>query len=253
MAEITRQTCFWCERRSWKMTRDHVIPTHYRRRANVVAACFNCNNGRSSITSIAILVGKGQFAEKLPRKRVMQKMRRLIDKFRPVIEAKLCGNTRTFCLQELDVIETLFKWRRPMKTRLHYSEIISATDGRLVARSGMGGVYKTFDAIAGPGVTTLALVHLSDRVRAELIRQHPVFGTMPITEALDRVLGSGVDDLSNRMDASVLPLLPSEYFEVEHFDEAATEEATSTYGDFFAEKMKDKEMIVVRAPRDENN
>lgn len=60
-----------------------------------------------------------------------------------------------------------------MTTRLHYSDVLTGLDGRLVSLDGVEGMYHIYDAVAGPGVTTLAIAYLGNAVKAELRRQFP--------------------------------------------------------------------------------
>lgn len=106
--------CFWCEEKTFRRTKDHVIPKYYKRdldlngwrRNNIVMACLRCNNERSIITGAAVMMlrypnrAKGRW----PSDRLRLKLLSLLDKFTPLVEAKLSGRIQTFCLQELATV-----------------------------------------------------------------------------------------------------------------------------------------------------
>ena len=123
------------------------------------------------------------------------------------------------------------------KDVLHYSEVISLADGRLVAYNGIEGVYNVCNAVAGPGVTTLALTFLAEPVKKIILAKYPTLGRSEVKRGVDAALkdfnaqrtgdheGSGHDAdialLNKLMDEYVFPLMPSEYLELEHMGDAA--------------------------------
>ncbi len=147
-----------------------------------------------------------------------------------------------------------------MKTQVHYSAVLSATDGRMVSISGMDGIYEVFDAVAGPGVTTLALMFLSDPVKKYLLERFPKYAT--VTQALDTALdewrkaypseesrkASAANSMKPYLDKHVLPLVGDEYVEVEHMGDAAVNKLGKEYPDFLNKTLKGKEVIAVVAP-----
>lgn len=139
-----------------------------------------------------------------------------------------------------------------MKTTVHYSDVLSISDGRLVSFDRMEGVYRIADALAGPGCTTLSLVYLAKPLAEVLKARCPVLAEPRIKEALDRALDEfrqlperSQDDLKRLMNQHVLPLLPGEYFEVEHLGEEAVDKLQEGYGPFLDELLKDKPVIAV--------
>jgi len=151
---------------------------------------------------------------------------------------------------------------------LHYSEVISVSDGRLVAHNGMDGVYKVCDAVAGPGVTTIALTFLAEPVKQIILAKYPTLGRPEVKRAVDAALadfkvqrtgdrtgpGRVADDklLAKLMDAYVLPLMPSEYLELEHMGEEALDALMNGdetgYKQHLDKILKDKDVIVVVMP-----
>lgn len=124
-------------------------------------------------------------------------------------------------------------------TKVRYCALLSVTDGRLVAKDGMAGVYEAFDAVAGPDVTTIALIYLRDKVRAELLRQYPELGSPVIGGRIADICKTDLANLHARMDADVLPLLSREYYEVKHLDD--TEELEEGYAPFLDKLFKEKQ------------
>lgn len=150
-----------------------------------------------------------------------------------------------------------------MKTKVHYSDVLSATDGRLVSTSGINGIYKVFDAVAGPGVTTIALLYLGDTVKDYLKKKFPKYASREVKEALDLALTqwkmaypddkarkeAGAESMKFYLDQHVLPLVGDEYVEVEHMGDKEVEKLGEGYGDFLGEKLAGKEVIVVQTDK----
>ena len=139
-----------------------------------------------------------------------------------------------------------------MKTKLHYSEIISITDGRLVAFNGMEGVYNVCNAVVGPGVTTLAILYLNTRVKNVILETYPTLDSPEITKAVDKVLeeweekGKGESLLNTLMDKYVLPLMPSKHLELTHLSDDDVERVGEGYGEFLEDKLKGKKVIIAQ-------
>ena len=146
----------------------------------------------------------------------------------------------------------------------HYADLLSATDGRLVSPAGMDGVYALFDWLAhDSGVTTLALLHLRDRVKAHLLGLFPELGTPAAAAAVTAALGawkaagSPADDapgggLTARLDEHVRPLLRPSY-DVPRLPGDTHREAVASYGRFLDEKLAGKEVIAVVVPGEDND
>lgn len=138
-----------------------------------------------------------------------------------------------------------------MGTRVHYTDLLSATDGRLVSTSHMDGVYKVFDAVAGPGVTTLALTFLADPVKKRLREQHPWTARPEVADAITAAIAdlrNGNNSMKDVMDRHVLPYAPSEFIEVEHMGEENVAALQGGCADHLGKLLKGKEVIVVVAP-----
>jgi hypothetical protein len=143
-----------------------------------------------------------------------------------------------------------------MKTSLHYTDILCATTGVLVSPDGMDGCYRVFDAVAGPGVTTLALTFLFPKVRERLRSAHPEYDKpevdAAVAKARDEFVAAGASAQSVReaMERHVRPLLPSEFTEVTHMGDENVEAMGADYKAHLGEVLADKEVIVVVAPEE---
>lgn len=110
-------------------------------------------------------------------------------------------------------------------TKLHYTELLSYTDGRLVAYNHMDGVYAVADAVVGPGVTTVGLTVCADKVKTHIRELFPVFNKPEIKDAITTALKNDPPEkkcdplFKAAMDKYVLPLIGQEYFDVPHINE----------------------------------
>lgn len=97
------------EVRSFRLTDDHVIAKCYKSRAphNIVRACMKCNGERSVLTAIASLVRRKHFEQHPITDRLSHKLRRILTKFKPLIESKLLGDKKDCCRREIEIIEGL--------------------------------------------------------------------------------------------------------------------------------------------------
>lgn len=106
-------------------------------------------------------------------------------------------------------------------TELGYADIASVVDGRLVGTS--QGLYKVFEAVLGVPVSTLTPLWTADRVRAELLRQHPAFGSAALGPAVTRAVDAWEADprhpdeafLDAYVDEFVLPVVGARTFTVQ--------------------------------------
>jgi hypothetical protein len=132
--------------------------------------------------------------------------------------------------------------------RVHYTDLLSATEGRLVSRDGMEGVCRVFDAVAGPGVTTLAILYLGERVKAHLRDAFPET-TKPIVAG---AIGAAIReyartrDMGAAMDKYVRPHLSAEWYDVPPLAAGTKADAEAGYGDWLGKKLAGKDVIVVR-------
>ena len=151
------------------------------------------------------------------------------------------------------------------KTTLHYTELVSLTDGRLVAYNGIEGVYNVCNAVAGPGVTTIALTFLAEPVKKAILTRYPTLGNPEVKTAVDKALdefkaGGGAKkprDMSEAereiegkrllaaMDKHVLPLMPEEYMELTHMGETDVQTLAEHYPDHLNKILDGKKVVVV--------
>lgn len=139
------------------------------------------------------------------------------------------------------------------KTRLHYTEVLTASTGKLVAYNGMDGAYAVHDAIAGPGVTTLALTYLAQPCRKYVREKHPEYDSPAVDAGVDKAIeewrketgGDGKKPITPYMDKHVLPLLPSEWTEVEHFGQEEMDALMEGYTPHLEKTIKGKGVLVV--------
>lgn len=133
-------------------------------------------------------------------------------------------------------------------TRLHYSDVLSAVDGRLLSYDGMDGVYRVCDAVAGPGVSTLAIAYLGGTVKEAIRKQHPELARPEVKEAIDKALGfynEGYGTLPECME-KVVRLLCQEHYDIEHLSEEEQSRAMDGYGPWLEGTLKDKNVVVVQ-------
>lgn len=152
------------------------------------------------------------------------------------------------------------------KTTLHYTELVSLTDGRLVAYNGIEGVYNVCNAVAGPGVTTIALTFLAEPVKKAILNRYPALGKPEVKTAVDKALaefeswGGGkkksrdMNDADKEverkrllavMDKHVLPLMPEEYMELTHMGETDVQTLAEHYPDHLNKILDGKKVVVV--------
>lgn len=134
---------------------------------------------------------------------------------------------------------------------LHYTEVLSMSDGRLVAYNGVEGVYKVADALVGPGVTTIALTFVSDACKKLIFNKYPSLADPRVKTAIDTALsefksmsenivrhGLQTQEQQNAdlkillacMDKYVLPLMPEEHMTLSHAGKEIVAEIQSTGG-----------------------
>jgi hypothetical protein len=136
-----------------------------------------------------------------------------------------------------------------MSTRVHYTDMLTATDGRMLSRSGMNGVYEIFEAIAGPGVTTISLAYLGEPVGKYLKEKYPAYANTRVSGEIDTVLElwrdkfpdesmrnsrECKDALQRELDKHVLPLVGEEYVEVESISEEMKSQLLDGYSGFLS-------------------
>lgn len=133
-----------------------------------------------------------------------------------------------------------------MTTKLHYADVLCLTDGRLLSYDGMEGVYRAFDAVAGPGVTTLAIAYMGEKVKAFALSKFPELARPELTEAIDKAVGfykNGYGEIKDCMEKYVRPLC-EEYYEVEHLPNEEQEKAMNDYGPWLEKTLEGKDVIV---------
>lgn len=148
-----------------------------------------------------------------------------------------------------------------MKTKLHYSDILSVTDGRLVSINGLDGVYKACNALAGPGVTTLALGYLQKPLSEHLRKVLPEFDNPLMGKAISHALERWKNDHPNTKDAKTLEKYLDTYvsqgmlnnvkeYEVEHLGEDGVQELMENYTPYLDKVFAGKQVVVVKVPEE---
>jgi hypothetical protein len=146
-----------------------------------------------------------------------------------------------------------------MKTKVHYSDLLTAITGKLVSVNGVRGMYDIYNAVAGPGVQTTMIAYMAPHVQSYLREKYPSYATDEVNFRLEdtllqcKRLHPDVDDniwstMKSYMDRDLLPIFDSEFVEVEKMSELALSELMRDYSDYLEKLMQRKPNIVVVAP-----
>lgn len=99
----------------------------------------------------------------------------------------------------------------------HIGDVLSITTGRLVAPSGIGGVYEILNFMTGDNLYTHQLPRVVDECRPALLAQHPTLADIEVPD-FDRVSVDGwVDEMACRYGTE-LPVSPLAAGQHEHID-----------------------------------
>lgn len=140
--------------------------------------------------------------------------------------------------------------KKSNRTRLHYLDLLSITTGKCLSQEGMDGLYQAFDALAGPGVTTLAIIYLSKPLKSIASERYPTYATPKVLNLVNHYLDLyiqkkiSLEEVRTKLATYVLPLVGEEYIEVEHLDEDTMDQLLKGYPEFLEEQLKDKDIMV---------
>jgi hypothetical protein len=105
-----RAVCFWCNSplSSRRFTRDHLIPRVVEPpdvEENWRPACTACNTERGEITALTLVGDRPVFRSA----KYVARLTANLAKFRSLIESKLSGPVREWCLSEIDAAEAVVR------------------------------------------------------------------------------------------------------------------------------------------------
>lgn len=125
--------------------------------------------------------------------------------------------------------------------KFHYTTIISAVDGRLVAKGGFSDVVKLFEHVTQTkGVTTLAMLYLSKPMEEFIGKHHPWAKSAKVKAALTKLIAK---EKFSEIDSLILPLAPEEWLEVPTFTSKQTADTMKDYGPWLKKTLDGKTVV----------